>query len=492
MKAFRFISLLLFLALFSCRREPLPVETEPVFEMPQMGIYIAAPEDPQTRADVGDVPGTSVESHLHDMKIWVFYSEGHEKIASLTLSGSQLPEAGRTRRYAVSVTRDFARTRPDVDVFVLANAASVNCSLTEDATWDEVNNTVFGGTNFGISEPVRVVDPLYGLPMTGVGRGLSVQGEEPVLKVETVTLVRAVSKIRYVFCRMKDEEQHDEISVDRVTLNGGLIPVSEYLFTAALPYAIAPGGYELEPIPTEGPATLAQNEMPEKLVYAGQDAVSYQKLLDNAISEGVLTDAGTMYLRESDKMLTGYVNYTVNGVSHVRNFSMAQPGDFARNHSWTLFGYFLSGRNLQLAINAQPWDYNTYQVDFSNQSVQATQFVVDDTTADVSETSHDHFDVRLRTGLTAKGRLYITTPVSGKLMIHPVGDAGSFIVHPDIADINPSLNAGRIDVEIRRNPAAEGDQSGKFITLSFTVEAGDREIDANSEILNGKVYRFIL
>lgn len=492
MKAFRFISLLLFLALVSCRRQPLPVETEPVVEMPQMGIYIAAPDAPLTRADVGDVPGTDDESHLHDMKIWVYYSEGHEKIAALTLSGSQLPAAGRTRRYSVPVTREFARVRPDVDVFVLANAYSINCTLTEDATWEEVNNAVFGGTNFGISEPVRVVDPLYGLPMTGVGRGLSVQGEEPVLKVETVTLVRAVSKIRYVFCKMKDEEQHDEISVDRVTLNGGLIPVSEYLFTAAFPYAIGPGGYELEPIPTEGPASLAQNETPEKLVYAGQDALSYQKLLDNAISEGTLTDAGTMYLRESDKMLTGYVNYTVNGVSHVRNFSMAQPGDFARNHTWTLFGYFLSGRNLQLAINAQPWDYNSFQVDFSNQSVQATQFVVDDTTADVVETSHDHFDVRLRTGVTTKGRLYITTPVSGKLMIHPVGDANAFIVRPDIADINPNLNAGRIDVEIRRNPDAEGNQSGKFITLSFTVEVGDREIDANSEILNGKVYRFIL
>lgn len=492
MKAFRFISLLLLLTLVSCRREPLPVEAVPVVEMPQMGIYIAAPEAAQTRADVGEVPATEDESHLYDMKVWVFLSEGHEKIAYLNLSGSQLPAAGRTRRYAVSVSRDFARTRPDVDVFVLANATSIGCSLSEESSWEEVNSAVFGGIRFGIAEPVRVVDPLYGLPMTGVGRGLSVQGEEPVLKVETVTLVRAVSKVRYVFCRMKDAEENDEISVDRITLNGGLIPVSEYLFTASLPYAIAPGGYELEPIPTEGPASLAQNETPEKLVYAGQDAVSYQKLLDNAIAEGVLTDAGTMYLRESDKMLTGYVNYTVNGVSHIRNFSMAQPGDFARNHTWTLFGYFLSGRNLQLAINAQPWDYNTYQVDFSNQSVQATQFVVDDTTADVSETSHDHFDVRLRTGLTAKGRLYITTPVSGKLMIHPVGDASSFIVNPDIADINPSLNAGRIDVEIRRNPAAEGDQSGKFITLSFTVEAGDREIDANSEILNGKVYRFIL
>jgi hypothetical protein len=171
---------------------------------------------------------------------------------------------------------------------------------------------------------------------------------------------------------------------------------------------------------------------------------------------------------------------------------MANPGDFARNHTWTLFGYFLSGRNLQLAVNVLPWDMNIHHVDFSDQSVQATQFVVDDTTADVIESENDHFDVRLRAGVAAKGHLYITTPVSGKLMIQPIGDAGAFIVTPDIADIDPTVSSGRIDVEVRRNPDVEGDQSGKFITLSFSVEAGEREIDANSEILNGKTYRFIL
>lgn len=131
-------------------------------------------------------------------------------------------------------------------------------------------------------------------------------------------------------------------------------------------------------------------------------------------------------------------------------------------------------------------------MDFSDQSVQATQFVVDDTTADVTETSHDHFDVRLRAGVTCKGHFNITTPVSGKILIRPIGDASYFIVTPDIADIDPLHNAGRIDVDIRRNPAAEGSQTGKYITLGFTVEAGDREIDADSEILNGKVYRFLL
>ncbi|MBO4447596.1 MAG: hypothetical protein J5764_05680 [Bacteroidales bacterium] len=486
MKFLRFIlPAILLLTLWNCQRDGI-VE-------PQIGIYVQGPGEEVAKADVGEVsPSNAAESLLHDMRIWVFTSDGHQKITSLNIAQSQLPAAGRTRRYVVPVSREFAAQRPDVDVFVLANGYVIGSSLNENSNWDEVNDAVLSGSNFGISIPVRTVDPAYGLPMTGVGRGLQIQMEEPVMRVETVRLIRAVSKVRYVFCRMKDDEQHDEISVDRITLNGGLIPQNEYLFTGSLPYAIAPGGYVAEPLSTDGPATLAQNETPEKLVYAGQDAQSYKRLLDDAISDGLLTDAGTIYLRESDKMLTGYVSYTVNGVSHTRNFTMANPGDFARNHSWTLYGYFLSGRNLQLAINAQPWDYNVQHVDFSNQSIQATQFVVDDTTADVTEPEHDHFDVRLRAGVSARGHLYITTPVSGKLMIQPIGDAPSFIVTPDIADIDPTVNAGRIDIEIRRNPDAEGDQTGKHITLSFTVESGEREIDANTELLNGKVYRFIL
>ncbi len=481
------LSAAVLLSLWNCRREEEAVTAR------EMGIYIEAPGEGLSRADVGEVTSTdAAENLLHDMKIWVFTSDGHEKIAALNIAQSQLPAAGRTRRYVVPVTKEFAAQRPDVDVFVFANADVIGSFLNTDSDWDEVNDAVFGTTAFGISTPTRTVDPTYGLPMTGVGRGLRIQLEEPVLRVETVRLVRAVSKLRYVFCRMKDDEQHDNLSVDRITLNGGLIPWQEYLFTGSLPYAIAPGGYDPSPLVTEGPQTLAQNETPEKLVYAGQDAQSYQKLLEDAIAEGVLTDAGTIYLRESDKMLTGFVSYTVNGVAHTRNFSMANPGDFARNHTWTLFGYFLSGRNLQLAVNVLPWDMNIHHVDFSDQSVQATQFVVDDTTADVIESGHDHFDVRLRAGVAAKGHLYITTPVSGKLMIQPIGDAGAFIVTPDIADIDPTISSGRIDVEIRRNPDVEGDQTGKYITLSFSVEAGEREIDANSEILNGKTYRFIL
>ena len=80
-------------ALWNCRREEAPAPAR------EMGIYIEAPGDGLSRADVGEVPSTDeAENLLHDMKIWVFTSDGHEKIAALNIAQSQLPVAGRTRR----------------------------------------------------------------------------------------------------------------------------------------------------------------------------------------------------------------------------------------------------------------------------------------------------------------------------------------------------------------------------------------------------------
>ena len=145
---------------------------------------------------------------------------------------------------------------------------------------------------------------------------------------------------------------------------------------------------------------------------------------------------------------------------------------------------------------AQPelrfWTCERFAGHFFGVHALAGQFNVDGSTVEEVEIMKDHFDEHLLNGVTAKGRLNITAPVGGKLYIQPVGDAAAFEVTPDVWYINPKLNGGNVEISIRRNPLAEGNLSGKFITLSFSVEIGDRIIDANSEILNGEVYRFIL
>ncbi len=76
-------------------------------------------------------------------------------------------------------------------------------------------------------------------------------------------------------------------------------------------------------------------------------------------------------------------------------------------------------------------------------------------------------------------------------MIRPEGDASAFVVTPDLKNIDPTTNGGRIDIHVRKNPAVTSDYTGKSITLSFSVENGERTIDANTEAVD-KVYRFVL
>ena len=388
---------------------------------------------------------------------------------------------------------------------MLANAASIGADLSVSSDWNALNDAFFGDSNvapyygFGLGHPVHAVDPDLGLPMSGCGKDLPVTGEDPILKVRTVKLSRAVSRLRFVFCKTRTEgEEEDDVSIQRVILSGYSIPFKEYVFTTASSGVVHEGEEWMDDYSdisyiVPGPETIAGNETPENLIYVNQDPVTYENLINDAVRDNTLTDLGMTYFRESDRRLSGRIEYTIGGRARTREFNMASSGDFGRNHTWTVFGYFLSGRNLQLALNVLPWDYNVYVVDFSEESLNITsKFTVDDTTVELVKTSQDHYDAHLLPGVAAKCRLSVTTPVGGRLMIRPVGEAHAFRVEPDIAFIDPTVNSGRIDILVRRNPDVDEDLTGSYITLSFSVETSDgRIIDADSEAIDN-VYRFVL
>ena len=474
-------------------------------ETPAIGITVEFPTMGQVRSDAGELPASDLENALHSLTVWVFRSDNHSLVASREIAPSDFPVSGGVRRYSLPVTRSFAQEMPDVDVFVLANAASIGANLTVNTDWESLNNAFFADSSqapyygFGLSRPVTEVDPDLGLPMSACGKNLPVTGEDPILKVRTVRLKRAVSRLRFVFCKTRTEDEDaDEVSIQRVILGGWQIPLKEYIFTTSASGVVQDeaewrDNYSDLSYILPGPASIAENETPENLIYVNQDPVSYERMIDDAVRENTLTDLGQTYFRESDRRLSGRIEYTVAGRERVREFNMASPGDFARNHTWTVFGYFLSGRNLQLALNVLPWDYNAYVMDFSEESVIVTsKFVVDDGTVELIQTSKGHYDAHLLPGVAAKGRLSVSTPVGGRLMIRPVGDAHAFQVIPDMAAIDPTVNSGRIDILIRRNPDVDEDVTGSYITLSFSVETADgRIIDADSEAIDN-VYRFVL
>ena len=493
--------------LTACRRESraLSAETE---EDPTIGIAIEFPsvEPSPTRGDAGLLPATALENALHTMTLWVFRSDNHTPVASRELNEDDFPVSGGVRRYTLPVDKSFVGEKPDVDVFVLANAGAIGGGLDEHSTWDELNDAFFGDSDsapyygFGLAHPVHEVDADLGLPMSGCGKNLSVEGEEPVLRVKTVKIVRAVSRLRFVFCKTRTEgEDEDVVDIQKIVLGGYQFPLEEYVFTTGKsgvvidPLVEATQNYDPTSYIIDGHFDIADNDTPENLIYVNQDPLTYERILSDAVENGTLTDLGYTYLRETDKRLAGYIQYTVNGTTRIREFNMISTGDFARNHTWTVFGYFLSGRNLQLALNVLPWDYNSFYVDFSEEAVNvSSKFVVDEKSAELTQTSKEHFDVRLLPGVAARGHLYITTPVGGKLMIRPVGDASAFQVVPDVAYIDPTVESGRIDILVRRNPDVDDDLTGSYITLSFSVETADgRIIDANTEVVD-IIYRFVI
>ncbi len=479
----------------------------------ELSIAIEFPENfvPETRATVGEVPAEADENKITDLAIWVFYSTGdkaHQKIGSILVKDAKdLPSAGGVRKYAIQVDQAFMLERPTVDVFVIANQASFGTALTEDSGYDKVNDALFGGEEsyFSPINPVSSV-PSTGLPMSGVGKGLKVGGEEPFLKVSTISLGRAVSKLRFVFSQMYTENnstESEKYAIDSVVLNRDQIPMYEYVFSTGS-YRIKPDNYVSADKTFEWPDNLElkYSEAPEIYSYAGQDGPSYEQLIQDGIRGNHLSHLGTYYLRETDKALRGTVYYSITKDGETQNkhldFSMANPGDFARNHVWTVYGYFISNRTLQLAVSALPWDKNDYTIEFSTASLQVTQkFIVEENSATIVPAGpKDHYNVFLDANRPAKGYLYVTTPQGGRLEIIKDGaitDVEAFTVTPDEALINPSKNGGRIDITIDRNRDYEGNTSGKTITLNFKAYTpdGDREIDGATECID-QVYHFYL
>ena len=344
-------------------------------EKARLKIYVFAPDRPiVTRADNGDVSASEAEKKINSLHVWVFEHETGKYVGHISLSNVTLSE---TTGSAVTMELDDAfadrETKPNVDVYVAANVTSANCgvSLNAATTRDQLEAALIGQNYFGLSSPVKVV-PTDGLPMTGVMKNKKITGSSPVFQVSEdagglaiVRLVRAVSKIRFVFS--KSTSNPDEVTVNSVKLNAGVMPTSEYLFLDNA-YELATPKWkvvdQLEPevtlVSSVNGEDIATNDSPASYSWDGvMTGQAYETLIQTGIDQGKLSDLGTFYLRESDKLVTGTIDYTlkhtekdasVTTSQHTPAFRMKAVGDFSRNHTWIVYAYFVSSGDLVLGV----------------------------------------------------------------------------------------------------------------------------------------------
>lgn len=365
----------------SCVRRELMSRTDP-----ELLVTVRIPDAVLTRAETGTHSALAEERRVNSLQVWVFRTGAttstglicYKALDAETLAATGLKN-GTPVRFAVPIASEILEESPlpRVDVYAVVNGASAGFTLSEfpgaAGDWakvspDDLQAFVLDADTFGVSTLTAAV-PAEGLPMAGMMINEQMTGEFPVLSISTLTLTRAVSKLRFVFCQMTDNGNPvDEFHITGISLTGQigesekLLTTNTFAGNTYLTRLYDSSGYvtldKNWTSASELPASIAGNESPGDYLYTGEVAQTYESKIDGGISSGLLTQWGLTYLRETDKKLTGTISYTVGTGTSMRSktatFTMDAEGDFARNHSWIIYAYFIGGR-LVIQPTVLPW-----------------------------------------------------------------------------------------------------------------------------------------
>ena len=307
-----------------------------------------------TRANEGEVDAIIDEGTIKSLQLWVYEKESKNYVGYFSTEDVTALNEGQGTTYQIPVTDEFAASKPDVNVYVMANVTNANCGvdiLNKETAHDALlEGAKITTGHFGLGSLVKIV-PDAGLPFSGYLTAQPVVGDAPTLRVgtasalSTVQLTRAVSKLRFVFAKTVGEAT---VNIKSIKMSAGMIPDEEYLFKTptSMTYNAAA---ELLPSPSHI-SDIAETADPTQFIYTNQTAQEYEDLINEAASKATpeVTVEGPIYLRESDKQLAGTITYTI--------FAMQQAGDFSRNHTWIVYAYYGGSGNLQVqSIYVKDW-----------------------------------------------------------------------------------------------------------------------------------------
>ena len=338
-----------------------------------LAIYVYAPEQAaaaqkkaaQTRGDVGEVDANpAAEGEIKSLKIWIYESVSGDSVRYFETKDVAALNQGQGTTYQIPVSDDFAKNKPDVDVYVMANVTNANCGVGSLDKNTERANLMTEAKIAGYFElgNLQTSVPTDGLPMAGKLTTQPVVGDAPALRVgklnavSTVPLTRAVSKLRFVFAKTTDQPT---VRITSIKINENMIPDVEYLFdkpesAPTITYNTEAGELLSSPIDD-----IAETADPTDYIYFNQDAQEYENLINTAASKETpeVTVRGPIYLRESDKQLAGTITYTIDGGEPQSvGFQMQQAGDFSRNHTWIVYAYYAGSGKLQVqTVYVKDW-----------------------------------------------------------------------------------------------------------------------------------------
>lgn len=370
--------LMLLLMLTACASESSEEPSKPQ-EKPVLKVYLFSPESPIiTRAENGYVDPSADEKRISTLDVWVFEHNELHKLVSYIHLANQTFDGQKV--ISMEISDDFANklSKPNVDIYVVANVTNSNCGLTlnRDVGYAVLKEKLIAENFFGLTSPVTSV-PVDGLPMSGFLEDQVVSGTAPVFSAKTknVQLVRAVSKMRFVFSK---STAAPAISNINITLDKGVLPTKEFLFLEG-EYPTEKIHLETSPAYNGSAVTLVSGVSgddinscadPASYIYSAETGQEYENKINAGLTEqtveGVtrpaeLSEVSRFYLRESDKQMKGTIQYTIGESTTPKYASFEMDVDeagnyFTRNHTWIVYGYFLGSGALMLNV-ALPKDW---------------------------------------------------------------------------------------------------------------------------------------
>ena len=200
----------------------------------------------------------------------------------------------------------------------------------------------------------------------------------------TLSLERAVSKIRFVFAKGTNMGE-TVTNINSIVFTGDNddtnkkgIPSETYVFSRS---PFLPTGATYTTITWEGPTeetvqqplvasdNIKKDSNPLRLrktseIDAGagkapkdMNAQEYENFLTTWMGDDKDKTQKVIYLRESDQDVVCRINYTISDPDNPKSRDITLPkgeGNFLRNHGWTIFAYFVS-YELQFQITLNPW-----------------------------------------------------------------------------------------------------------------------------------------
>lgn len=381
--------LMLLLLLTACGSSSTEDEPQPQKpkEKPVLKIYLFAPESPiVTRADIGNVDASEAENAIHTIDVWVFEHEApYKKVSYIHLNDVSF--TGQ-KEIAMDISDEFANLpkKPNVDIYVAANKESCGLgeTLGENTALAQLKDAYIGRESFGIDPLTSTVPDKKGLPMSGLLENQIISGIPPVYTAmaQNVKLVRSVSKIRFIFSQSSSGAP--DITNLSISLNANVLPQEEYLFLEGVYPTYKSRVKSTGDNDYEGLATLVQGTEnvapvinscanPAGYAYTSETGQAYETKINEGLkiqdgkSSADLSELGRFYFRESHRQLAGTIRYTIGSENKSKPFAMAGAGDFTRNHTWIVYGYFLGSGDLKLnMVDVKDWSSGGENPDLYN------------------------------------------------------------------------------------------------------------------------------